>query len=64
MDEKIDPVKMFSLKKGTRIRLKDDRIIELTSDYIQDSVSYTYKEVGKTTEETISCLRLSGCHIL
>ena len=62
--ERIDPAEMFSLKKGTRIQLKDGRIIELTSDYIQDSVSYTYKEVDKTTEDTISCLRLSGSYII
>lgn len=56
---KICPEDMFRLKKGTKIRLKDDRVIVLTSDYIQDGLKYEYD--GK---DTISCIKLVGCMII
>lgn len=68
---RIGPEDMFALKKGNRIRLKDNSEILLTSDYIQETLSYDYDKVvyengiEKITEGgTISCRPLVGCYIL
>ena len=61
---RIKPEEMFSLKKGTRVRVKDGRVLELTSDYNRESVSYKCREEGSDTEITISVLTLNGCDVL
>ena len=55
---------MFKLKKGMKIRLGDDKVIELTSDYDADIVGYKYIEEGGNTEETISSLAIRAGEIL
>ena len=55
---------LFKLKKGTKLRLRDDRVIELTSNYDADIVGYRYIEVGKDNEEIISSLTVRNSEIL
>ena len=68
---RIGPGDMFSLKIGYRIRLKDNSEILLTSDYIQEALSYAYDKVytidgvEKITESgMISCRTLMGSYIV
>lgn len=52
MENPIGAGVIFYQKKGTKIQLKDDRVIVLTSDCMPEKLTYTYKEVesGKTGE--------------
>ena len=62
MNNRIGPVDMFYLKSGSKIQMKDGRIIELTSGYNIETLSYDYVENGQSG--TIKCLSLSGGMII
>ena len=61
---KIKPQDMFSLPKGTKIKLKDGRTIELLSDYIRDGLKYEYVDCDSNETDYIVCLKLGGCEII